>query len=260
MYRSDQIKNILHLMGSFVFAFLLGEMVHEWGHFLAHRYYGHQGISIHLDPFGGSRNLGVGPMPLHELGITTAAGPGFNLVAGILMTALFFKFKSPGFLPLILWGPIALIQEGVNLSLGLLSRGSDAQWLVQWGISKVALIFLGVFFILAGTGLISWILHRIGRIREMRFGGRLTLVFFGLGFLMILRALLSSFQSPEATLENLIPLLFALILAVTIAGPLNTWRVIEERVPDSTQTPTRESCVLALGLGFGMLFLQIILP
>ena len=256
--RSDQLKIILLLMGSFTFAFLLGEMVHEWGHFLAHRYYGHQGISIHLDPFGGSRNLGVGPMPLHELGITTAAGPGLNLVAGILMTALFIKFKSPGFLSLVLWGPIALIQEGVNLSLGLLSPGSDAQWLVQWGIPKVALIFLGAFFILVGTALISRILIRIREIKGMRFTRRLTLIFFGLGFLIILRALISSFQSPQAALENCIPLIFALILAVIIAGAQKTSRILEREY--SARMPSWGTSILTVGLVLGMFLFQIIHP
>lgn len=244
-------------MGSFVFAFLLGEMVHEWGHFLAHRFFGHQGISIHLDPFGGSRNLGVGPMPLQEIGITTATGPGLNLVAGLLVTVLLWNYFRPAYLPLILWGPVALIQEGVNASVGLLSPGSDAQWLVEWGVPGTLLVILGVFFILIGTGLISWILKRSTVLEERNFAARIGLVFLGMGFLMILRAIISAIQFPETAVKNLIPLIFALILGGIVAGTQEVWQTTPE---GATQIPSWRNSLLAAGLGLGILFIQIMAP
>jgi hypothetical protein len=42
---------VLLLLGSFAFAFCLGEAVHELGHDLAHRAYGTE-VGIKLDPFG----------------------------------------------------------------------------------------------------------------------------------------------------------------------------------------------------------------
>lgn len=264
MKTSRYLKSILLLMGSFTFAFLMGEMVHEWGHFLAHRYFGVQGISIHLDPFGGSRILGAQNLPLREMGITTAAGPGLNLVAGLLITLLISlllaRLSLPAFFPLILWGPVALIQEGVNLSLGLLSPGSDAQWLARWGAPNLLLIILGAVFILAGTGLISWLLYRSATLLEMKFPARLLLVFFGLGFLMILRAAVSLLQAPQAARENLIPLVFALILAGLISGLQGAWPSLEEGHGSSFQIPSWGNGFLAFVLGLGVLLLQIILP
>ena len=257
MEKPKFLKIFFLLAGSFTFAFLLGEMVHEWGHFLAHRYFAVEGVSIHLDPFGGSRILGVRALPLREMGITTAAGPGLNLAAGIFVTALLWKFTHPALMPLILWGPVAMIQEGVNLSLGLASPGSDAQWLAQWGAPHALLILLGVAFILGGTGLISWILKRSKVLDERTFAGRSILVFFGLGFLMILRALVSTTQSPEAALENWIPLIFALILTGLISGAHNLWR---EDDYQSGQIFTWTNSLLAIGLGLGMLAFQIVVP
>ena len=260
MKRSKFLKTMLLLMGSFAFAFLLGEMVHEWGHFLAHRYFGVEGVSIHLDPFGGSRILGVRDLPLREMGITTIAGPGLNLVAGILATMLFWRFSKPAFLPLILWGPVALIQEGVNGSLGLLSPGSDAQWLARWGAPEWLLIILGVVFVLTGTGLISRILYRCGVLDKKSFLIRFILLFFGLGLLMILRGVASLFQSPAAALENLPSLVFALILAVFISGLQRIWRTPPEGKGPDYQIPTWADSSLVVGLGLGILLLQVMVP
>ena len=260
MKRSGFLKTILLLMGSFAFAFLLGEMVHEWGHFLAHRSFGVEGISIHLDPFGGSRILGVRDLPLRVMGITTIAGPGLNLVAGILATMLFWRFSEPAFLPLILWGPVALIQEGVNGSLGLLSPGSDAQWLARWGAPQVVLIILGVGFILGGTVLINRILYRCGVLSGKPFLIRFILLFFGLGFLMILRTVVSLFQSPEAALENLPSLVFALILAVIISGLQGVWQGLPEGNYPDFKKPTWAESSLVVGLGLGILLLQVMVP
>ena len=260
MKRSTFLKTILLLMGSFTFAFLLGEMVHEWGHYLAHRYFGVQGVSIHLDPFGGSRILGVTSLPLREMGVTTAAGPGLNLIAGLLVTGLLWRVSKPVILPLLLWGPVAMIQEGVNLSLGLLSPGSDAQWLARWGAPDGLLIGLGVVFILAGTGLISWFLYRVAGVAEKPFLLRLVLLFFGLGFLMILRAAVSYFQSPGAALENAVPLVFALILSILISGLLGVWSKLIDGEGLPFQTSSWAESSLSVGMGVGLLLFQIVIP
>ncbi|MEJ2446908.1 MAG: hypothetical protein P8Y37_03060, partial [Anaerolineales bacterium] len=167
----SRLQIIIFLAGSFTFAFLLGEMVHELGHFLAHRYFGTANVSIHIDPFGNSRILGVQALPLRAMGITTAAGPGLNLLCGVVCTLLLWKVIRPALVPFTLWGPVALVQEGVNLSLGLLSAGSDARWLVTWGIPSWLLIALGVVFILLAIILISWILSTDLVTPDSSFGG-----------------------------------------------------------------------------------------
>ena len=254
------LKTILWLIGSFTFAFLLGELIHEGGHYLAHTYFRVPGIAVHLDPFGGSRILGVKTLPLREMGITTAAGPGLNLAAGMLASLLLWRCSRFIFLPLVLWGPVALIQEGVNLSLGLLSPGSDAQWLVQWGIPAVFLSLIGVLFILVGTGLISSLLHRYVLKPERPFLERFGIVFLGMGFLMILRAAVSSFISPAAALENLIPLVFSLLLASMISAMQPVWQKLNKSDPPHPPVLSWSASFSALGLGLGILLVQIIFP
>ena len=109
------------LSGAFTFAFLMAEMIHEFGHYLAHVAFGNHDVGVLLDPFGGSRITGLTSSTDQALIATTAAGPLFNLLLGITTTILLWRNRKPILLPLLLWGPIALVQEGVNLSLGLLS-------------------------------------------------------------------------------------------------------------------------------------------
>ena len=77
------LKSILLLSVAFTFAFLLGEAVHELGHFLAHQVNGSPDAQIILNPFGASRIAGVKPLSLEAMAFTNAAGPLFNLALGM---------------------------------------------------------------------------------------------------------------------------------------------------------------------------------
>jgi hypothetical protein len=254
------LQIFLLLAGSFTFAFLMAELIHELGHFLAHRIVGTQTAAIHIDPFGASQIYGVQALPLQQMGFTTAAGPGFNLILGSLSTLLLWRWKRLALLPLILWGPVALVQEGVNLSLGLLSVGSDARWLVAWGFPSWLLVGLGVVFILSAIGLFTWILAARVVSPELSFWRRFALIFFGLAFLVILRAVVSLFRSPAAAVENLVPLGFAVVLALIIAS-LVGW-LVQRRPAARLESDNLTWCnsLFALGMGLGLLLIQIALP
>jgi hypothetical protein len=94
-------RSTLLLAGSFAFAFLLGEAIHELGHYLAHRAYATPDIGIHLDPFGGSHIVGVKSLPLAVMGATSLAGPLFNLALGILALLALWRWRRPLLLPLL---------------------------------------------------------------------------------------------------------------------------------------------------------------
>ena len=143
------IKQILLLAGSFAFAFLLGEMVHELGHYLCHLSYGNPDIRIHLDPFGGSRIVGVRTLPPQVMGVTCAAGPFFNLFLGILCSLGLWKFRKPILLPFLIWGPVAMIQEGVTFTLGGLTPGGDAGWMAAAGLPWAEILSAGTLLLVA---------------------------------------------------------------------------------------------------------------
>ena len=92
------IKSIFLLIGSFIFAFLFGEMVHEFGHYLAHQAYGNTGVGVVLDPFGGTHISGVTVKSLSVMAVTSAAGPLLNVVLGLscfLLLMRIVKFANP---------------------------------------------------------------------------------------------------------------------------------------------------------------------
>jgi hypothetical protein len=214
---------VLLLFGAFVFAFCLGEAVHELGHYLAHRANGVQ-VGIKLDPFGGSRILGGASAPPETWGITSAAGPLLNLLAGVVVSLSLWGRRTPGLLPFVLWGPVAMVQEGVTFSLGLLTPGGDAQWIVEWGVPAPVVVGFGVLLLAGGVVTIGWLLPLLGLSPTDSFGRKLGVVAGGMVAFMIVRLVASAALSSSEIVENSVPLVFSLLLAavvVTLYGPLH---------------------------------------
>jgi len=139
---------VLLLLGAFIFAFCLREAVHKLGHFPAHRACGTD-ADIKLDPLGGSQIVNGASAPRETWGITSAAGPLLNILAGVAVSLSLWRYRRTALLPLLLWGPIALVQEGVTLSLGMLTPGGGAELIVEAVVSSVALGLAMVLFQMA---------------------------------------------------------------------------------------------------------------
>jgi len=215
MYQTRSIKSILLLAGSFTFAFLLGEMVHEYGHYFAHLAFGNSNVQVILNPFGNSRILGVQSQPLAEMGVTSAAGPLTNLLLGLTLFFLLRDKRHILFLPFLLWGPVALIQEGVTFSLGLLTPGGDAEWVAAWGPPAPVILAAGIFLLLAGVVTLTWLLQKMGLLAESP-GQNYLVIVAGMGSLMFLRSIYAFLSAPTLVLENLVPALFSLLLALIV--------------------------------------------
>jgi len=206
----------LLLLGSFVFAFCLGEAVHELGHYLAHRTYGTH-VGIRLDPFGGSCVLKGSSAPQETWGVTSAAGPLLNLLVSVTVSLSLWHYRRPALLPLLLWGPIALVQEGVAFSLGMLTPGGDAQLIVESGVPVLLILGSGVLFLACGVTAVCWVLPLVGLSPSDSFGRRFGVVSGGMVSFMLIRLLGSSVLSPYLAQENAVPLVFALVLAAIVA-------------------------------------------
>lgn len=209
-------KSILFLVGAFTFAFLLAEAVHETGHYLAHCLYGNTAILILLDPFGGSRMAGSTDLPEIGMVITSAAGPLFSLIVAAGCFSLLWKRRKPALLPLLLLGPTAMIQEGVNLSLGLFSPNSDAQWILRAGIPAPLIPTAGIVLLIAGLTGVTVLLPLAGVDSKTSFAGTLLIVCTGMCSLLVIRLTGTLITNPEAWIENLVPLGFSGILAVVV--------------------------------------------
>ena len=248
---------VLLLLGSFAFAFCLGEAVHELGHFLAHRAYGVE-VGIKLDPFGGSRILNGSSAPREIWGITSAAGPLLNLVTGVALSLLVWPHRRPALLPLLLWGPIALVQEGVTFSLGILTPGGDAQLIVGFGILAPVVLGLGVLFLGSGAAAVCWVLPLVNLSPSDAFGRRFTVVAGGMVTFMAVRLVGSCVSSPHLAQENAVPLAFALLLATIVAALYGHAHCILRRPGGVEPASVRWSAgASAAALAMGMVLFQL---
>ena len=253
------VKPTLLLAGSFVFAFLWGEMVHEYGHYLSHIIFGNRAVSVYLNPFGSSRIMGVTSLPLRQMGITSAAGPLTNLLAGVLVMSLLWKKMKPALLPLLVWGPVAMIQEGVTFSLGFLTPGGDAEWISTLGFSKTVILITGILLIFSGLMILSLLLSKLGvtegRSRFETFG----MILLGMCSLMLIRFLYSAIVQPQFIIEDLVPLVFSLILAVIVAliHPL-ILKNIKGHPPDQRPSLNYGAIITAIAMGSGVFIFQIL--
>jgi hypothetical protein len=247
----------LLLFGAFVFVFCLGEAVHELGHFLAHRAYGTE-VGFRLDPFGDSRILNGSSAPQETLGLTSLAGPMFNLLVGLAVSLSLWRLRRPALLPLLLWGPISLVQEGVTFSLGMLTPGGDADLMVRWGIPAALLIGLGILFFALGIAMICWLLPLVNLSPTDSFGRKFGVVMGSMVSFMFLRLLFSSLRSSNLIVENTVPLVFALLLATLVAALYAPLYPLLSRISRvELASTTWPAAVTSLALGFGMVILQL---
>ena len=254
------LKSILFLAGSFTFAFLLGEAVHEYGHYLANLSYGLQGIQIHLDPFGSSHIAGVSS-PQNSLvgGVTGAAGPLLNLALGIGCFFLFWRLRRPLLLPLLMWGPVAMVQEGVTFSLGLLTPGGDAQWVVGLGIPAMIVLMVGIVLLMAGMIMIAGLITLAGIQPSLSFERKYFIVLLGMGSLMLIRFVHSLAAAPQSINENMIPLVFTLLLSALVAAlqaPM-AW-IMDQAILKEPAPISWSSAASGLILGSGMFLFQVL--
>lgn len=254
----DTLRSTLLLAGSFTFAFLMGEMIHEWGHYLAHFAYGNSAVQINLDPFGNSRILGFQSAPLAEMGATSAAGPLTNLLLGLIVFILLRQKQHLWLLPLQIWGPVALIQEGVTFSLGLLTPGGDAAWIAAWGPPEPVVLAIGIILLTAGVMALVWLLQRVGLLANS-LRKNILVVVAGMGSLMFLRSAYAFQNAPTLVLENLIPAIFSLLLALIV---MLLVKPVHTRMPPpygSIFYPvTWRVTAWAVFLGAGLFWLQLI--
>ena len=253
------VSPVLLLAGSFTFSFLFGEMVHEYGHYVSHLWFGNTDVQVYLNPFGSSHIVGVTSLPLRQMGITSAAGPLTNLILGVLTSLLLWRKKQSFVLPLLLWGPTAMIQEGVNFSLGLLTPGGDAEWISTLGIPKAILVTTGILLIVFGLVIFSYIFSSIGISNNRSRLSTFLIILLGMCSLMLIRFAYSVIIEPQYVIENLVPLVFSILLAVIIVliQPL-----IQKYFKQDFTTPAASinqwAFFSAIGLGSGIFLFQFI--
>jgi hypothetical protein len=190
--------------------------------------------------------------------VTSAAGPLANLFLGLVSFFILWQVKRPGLLPFLLWGPVAMIQEGVTFSLGMLTPGGDADLINAVGIPKTEILLAGVLLLIGGAAVITVLLPLVGFQPNDSLGKILFILIFGTCSLMSIRLIHSLLVAPQYNMENAIPMLFSCALAVLIAflfRPL-TARLDITSVAKSCPA-TWHAPLFGLSLGVSMFLVQI---
>jgi len=252
---SSLIVTILTLLGAFAFAFVTNEAIHEVGHYLMHRVYGGD-VGIRLDPFGSSRILG-GAASSAPMGPTSLAGPAFSLLVSTTVFAVLWRWRRPLLLPLLLMLPVAMTQEGVTFSFGLLTPGGDASFIVTWGLPAPVLLTIGALLLVCGIALLTLLLPLAGLPRDARFGRRWLVLVVSMVAFMLLRLIVSAILRSGDLMEGIVPLVFALLLSLAGAGafvPMQRW--LGDGV-NLVRPIAAGTVVVCLGSAVGMIALQL---
>lgn len=179
--RPSTPRTLLLLAGSFAFAFCLQTVVHELGHFLAGLAAGAGEGRLMLHPFGDSRVVfGREPGLAGQVAVGLA-GIAADLLLATGVSALAWRRGGAGAVPLLLWGAIAYIGEGVGMAASLLayatSRGprvyEDATQLLRIGVPAFLVWAAAALLVAAGLARLAALMPLAGVSAESPFSRRL---------------------------------------------------------------------------------------
>lgn len=153
-----------------------------------------------------------------------------------------------------------MIKEGVNFSLGMMTPGGDAQWIAALGVPRPLLLLTGSFLLVAGVKTISPLLPLIDIQRDEPFKDNFLIVLLGMCSLILIRFIHSVVASPVSVMENPIPLIFSLLLAIFVElsyKPISgNMLAVKEKTKPITWSVTASSLVLGLSLFVFQLFIR----
>lgn len=160
MNNQSPVKMGFLLLGSFILAYLGALYVHELCHSGAALISGGDAFGIVIDPFGWSYSISNSIE--HPVFHTAAGAIGSSLI-GILLFMLLIRWPKPALLPLLLFGPIALINNGQYWAVDIIEEtGMDACTLVNLGIPASVLLVAGIIQCLVGVVCMIRLMRIIG--------------------------------------------------------------------------------------------------
>lgn len=214
MSTGDAVKRGLLLLGSFAIAYNASEFLHELGHAIAAWMTGGWVSTIVVHPFNWSYCQAFSPKHL----FFTAAGSVFSSVAGVLIFLSLIRWPTPRLLPLLLIGPITLINNGDYLLIDLIVQSDgDACRLVALGISPFVIVPGAVLLLLSGF-FFAALLIRKTHLFEGGFTIRLVIVALGILSYLFAALVWNFFFNRSGTMEWLAYTASASVLAVLFAA------------------------------------------
>ncbi|MFX1517137.1 MAG: hypothetical protein ACFFC6_12615 [Promethearchaeota archaeon] len=151
-FSATTLKPFFFAFGSYVFCYCLGVTLHEFGHAITLTLFNVPDVRIVVHPFALSETRS-GVIPTHLLPWSSVMGPLFNVFCGVLVSLIFWKKRSAYTLPFVMLGPVALLQEGVAVFIGLIDLPNLSDWgtvIIIGGVSPLLVALLGVVFLVTG--------------------------------------------------------------------------------------------------------------
>ena len=167
--------------------------VHEVGHYVANVILGVPETRIVLHPFDLSYTTEAGDLSKafstpFRLALASAAGPALNVALGTVASLLVWRRRSPGWLPFLMWGPLALLVEGVGTVIGLIdypNLSSDWVDVMLAGVPPTAIAVLAFTLFAVGSFWILLLLPLVGIRAEDGFWLRLLIFMCGVPLLLL---------------------------------------------------------------------------
>jgi hypothetical protein len=219
---NQSIKSILLVFGATGFSFNIGNVVHEFGHAISDWMSGIPLSNIHviIHPFFSPHMNIEGGIPDSMMGWPDAAGPLANVVFGLIIFSILWKKRTPFTFPLLLWGPLACVQEGIGQIMTTSDVGSDAARMIAAGFPEPLLIVISVFLLLVGIFLFGLAFPVVGISRDTPFFKRLGIIVGGMipyGLLTLLICVLASPNQQDVSRSYNIIGGFAIIAIIVAA-------------------------------------------
>ncbi len=214
------IRATLLLFGSVALVMNLSVAVHELGHLIADRLNGLD-ARIVLEPFRGSFTDVLEPFPDELMGWPDAAGPIANLMVGLVLLAVIWRVRRPVLLPLLLWAPMALVQESTTAIVQLATDEPGTDWvrIVATGIPGGLVVAGGLIGLLAGLTLLVAILPVSGLSVDGTYQRKAAMLATGMGGYLLLSLVVSvvfGFADVDVA-RNVRLVAFVVVLALLVA-------------------------------------------
>lgn len=217
---NQTIKQGLLLLGSIAFTSDIASVLHELCHGIGAILTGGSFNGMTINPFSWCYCYCFSTNQL----VLLSAGAIGAIAISVLLFVILYRWTNPYTLPLLLLGPVALIDNGAYYAVDIIARsGGDACRLIDKGISPIISVTTGILSMIAGAYLAILLIRKLNLLR-FNFKKRLTIL--GLGIIPHTIAMLiwnGIYNRQEIGLWSIysgISVLFVFILA---AVPKRLW-------------------------------------
>lgn len=218
------VRGLMVVGVSFIVAFCIQVIVHELGHYIAGIFVGATGGRVILSAFGNSKVIfshtpgGSAQVIIGVMGIV------LDMVLACSIGIMLWNKKHPVLLPLMLWGSIAFIGEGIGMisSLGVYPEYiEDITNLLPLGVPSELILMMSILMVIVGLIWMVLIMPQAGIGLEVGFIKRFMVYFCCLPlYFLIAMAYIQLFTPMSSDMlevrgyQLMISLLFAIVLSV----------------------------------------------